>query len=114
MNKIEIIDDTIDWYSSHPRSLLPGTNTCLYKGSDGKECAFQRVVENDLSICEGKAAFVLARDKAVTFKPGYEGHDEDFWHEIQRLHDNQYYWEGQTFTELGIKKVKELKELYKN
>lgn len=94
MTKIEIIQDTVDYYAADPfnrRSVTAGGNTCMYKGPHGKECAFQRCVVDDLSGSEGSGLGVFDLT-SLTFKPGYEGHDVMFWKDIQTLHDDRLNW----------------------
>lgn len=94
--KLEIIQETIAWYTSNPRSVVTKVNhageageRCVYKGPNGVECAFQRCVLDDLSPFEDKTAkrIITELKPDLRFKEGYEGHDASFWDEIQHLHD---------------------------
>lgn len=119
MTKVEIIQDTVDYYSADVvgRRSLAGQN-CRYKGPNGKECAFQRCVIDDLSPSEGSGCGMFDL-KAIQFKPEYAGHDEgrtdqSFWTSIQHLHDSNIYWSSEGLSANGMKFVHDLKERYKN
>lgn len=120
MTKLEIIEDTIKYYSEDvSRRSITINNRCVYKGPDCKECAFQRVVVDDLSIYDGEyilssAKSIIEGNPAIVFKPGYEGHEAGFWNSIQALHDRGYYWDKNGLTTTGLLEVEALKEIYKN
>ena len=115
MNKLEIIDDTVAYYSTHPRSLGIDDNgdvRCRYKGNNGTECAFQRCVETDLSEFEGRSASYIIPNDQISFKEGYNIEDVGFWQDIQYLHDGGENWENGELSEYGADFVKRLKEKY--
>lgn len=123
MTKIEIIDDTVAYYSADVsrRSISDERSSkCLYKGPKEKECAFQRVVENDLSKYDQDSNFgfgstcvtVMKNEPELKFKEGYEGHNAGFWIEIQDLHDRFEYWNNEGLTEKGKEYVESLKHKY--
>lgn len=94
MTKTEIINETIAFYSTHPRSIKKNTQSslesysgCAYKGDNGAECAFQRCVKDNLSEFEGKNCRGIMATRKVEFKEGYEGHDVSFWEDVQLIHD---------------------------
>lgn len=119
MTKLEIIEDTVAFYSSDVSRRSIKNNTCMYKGPEGRECAFQRVVVNDLSKYDESAftfsASVLLACYNVTFKEQYKGHekDYDFWNYIQQLHDNWAHWDKNGLTVEGLKFIEKLKNFIK-
>lgn len=133
MTKSEIIDDTIAYYGADPkdrRSIKPKNilkdnsmnevTTCLYRGPGGRECAFQRVVENDLSFYDDeltRASVILAdQNNPIKFKPEYAGHekDHDFWGAIQSLHDSDENWDENGLSKAGMISVEFYKNIYCN
>lgn len=120
--KIQIIDETVEFYSVlGRRSVNPEVppeataNRCLYNGPDGKHCAFARVVENPEVLEENANAGYLLKEKEnrIKFKDGYEGHDGKFWLDIQSLHDSDNNWgEGGGLTPKGKERVEAMKLRY--
>lgn len=126
MTKIEIIDDTVAYYSAdvtrRSKQLVNNKVQCTYKGPEGRECAFQRVVEDDLSEYDcsttfgygESAASIIVKKEDLKFKEGYEGHDKNFWGAIQHLHDMDVHWDENGLSEKGNKYVEDLKETFSN
>ena len=118
LSKLEIIEETVEYYKNNPRSLsLSGS--CLYQGEDGELCAFARVVvpEERKYLTENEACSMLMGIKLL---PQYEKHEKDveFWLDIQQLHDRSRNWTpnnsgGNDLTQDGKIFVNERKEKYK-
>jgi len=126
LTKVQIIDETIEYYKNNNRGIVNKTlYICAYKNDKGDMCAVGRCFTPDtLKLIEEKdligcTTFGLNShinfDKAL--KPQYQGHSIEFWRDLQRLHDTMEYWEktttGNILTNKGMEKAKQLKELYK-
>ena len=109
--KLEIIDFVVSHFTNNPRSM-GADGYCKYNGPNGEHCAFALMCENPKELPEGFIRFGMAR-----IKPEFDGYSEDFYHDVQSLHDNSGNWkatpEGNELTPLGVKVVEILKEKYK-
>lgn len=120
MTKTKIIQETVGFYSADVtrRSINEKTGRCEYKGPNGKECAFQRCVETNLSEFDkgsSLSAFaIMKEDNDISFKQGYEGYSAEFWNNVQTFHDSHSNWNGDGLSEMGKKSLNTLLELYKN
>ena len=99
LTKLEIIDETIDYYKTHKRSIT-GNGTCLYVGIDNNRCAVSRcVIEEKLNIFanhEGESIICVIHNEDnidSLLKEEYHGHDITFWENMQELHDCDSYWD---------------------
>lgn len=117
MTRNQIIQETADFYAVNPaerRSVSENNETCLYKGSNGKECAFQRCVETDLSIYEGEGASIIISTASIIFKPEYKEFekDEQFWQSLQSFHDNGCNWTSDGLSVAGENQLTHLLNIY--
>jgi len=125
--KIEIIDETVKFYKDRPRSM--DSLACLYTSIvKGKKthCAVGRcfLPKHKNKKFEYNEDAVKCLNKSVgldsLLKEEYRGHDIEFWINLQKLHDGDSFWDkidgscGQNLSCAGKKRVKELKEEYKN
>lgn len=116
--KLEIIEETANYYNSNNRSTTP-QGGCCYLSDDGNMCAVGRCLENPEEIQEGSfagsfAEKLLDRLGDDILKEEYQGHDKLFWNELQRLHDKEYYWDEHGLTGEGRKYYEALKQKYGN
>jgi hypothetical protein len=116
--KLEIIDETVKYYSTDTsrrgiQKTKIGTNSCTYLTEDGKMCAVGRCMIKPTIDLEGAADDVLA-DSFHLLKPEYRIEDLNFWIDLQRLHDDCYFWNENGLTKEGLNQVKRLKEEYKD
>lgn len=118
--KIEIIDETVEFYKNNPRSVLTPNEdrrqVCLYHGPDGKRCAFSRCCQQeiDLSEFEGQSCSSILQEMGDTvLQEEYRQHDATFWAKIQYLHDSKQFWKQNQLTASGHKYVVQLKTQYK-
>ena len=122
----DIIDETVEYYRTHPRAVDPG-GVCVYLNESGDMCAVGRCMENPSTDMIGSVANLETNDGIIDttdetvvnrlFREEYQGHDLVFWSELQNLHDRNMFWEsnsagGADLTQSGIKFVKYLKETY--
>lgn len=123
--KIEIIDETVEFYSNNPRALS-NTGTCQYLTSEGLKCAFARCCTDESVTLlhekfEGKvvAEFPATHGESIPdvetlLKDEYKGHGNLFWGDVQMLHDFNRIWDSLNggLSNEGLRKVNELKAKY--
>lgn len=119
MTKHEILDKIASSYTGKNRSVTPSGLSCLYKGAQGKECAFAMMVkeESKNKLLEGIGASNLFADKCITqddLKPEYQGHSLEFYNSCQLLHDCLEYWDTTGLSKSGESALILLKEEYEN
>lgn len=129
--KVEIINETVEFYKRNPRSLRTSRSSdgsrssanCVYRNSEGHKCAFSRcctpegvdILESNCNGGAGVAAatHTLKMEVDDLLAPEYHGHQPEFWSDIQNLHDNANYWSAEgAFTYIGEKAVAELIRTY--
>jgi hypothetical protein len=123
MTKIEIIDETVKYYSEDVnRRSFTGTGTsqlCKYKTEDCKMCAVGRCLTstfiNKFGDLIGDVHHLFAQVdwNDDLFQEQYKGHGEDFWIDLQHLHDVQMHWDNNGLTEIGKDFLKAIKRRYK-
>lgn len=126
MTKLEIINETINHFSKDPSKLrsLDYTNIdkplCAYNGANKTHCAVGRCMLTKIKN-QGKkfkyntgfsaTSFIYERIKLDTLlSPKYRGHEPSFWNDLQRLHDENQFWNEKGLTTRGEAFVKYLKE----
>lgn len=110
--KIEIINETVEFYSVPGRRSLNPMGQCVYNGPDGKHCAFARCVANPQDLKEGRDCNHSSLFPLAIFKEGYEGHEPSFWRDIQLLHDGIQFWADHGLTQRGVAYRLELLSIY--
>ena len=112
LTKLQIIDETVEYYSTHPRSLRDDeSSNCMYNGDNNTKCAFSRCCTDDSIFDEGSSA--CAQKYAVLLPQyAYIPYDDVFWIEIQYIHDTNSFWKDGNFTDLGEEYVDNLKTKY--
>jgi hypothetical protein len=113
MTKIEIIEETVEFYRNNPRAYDPLVG-CLYVTSSGLRCAHSRCLNETLVDLKAIQTCQNARDVIRdhgdnVHKEQYRGHSIDFWMDIQQLHDTCEYWSGTELSEEGKLVVERLK-----
>ncbi len=118
--KLEIIDETVEWYSTDTsrRSLNTSdgnTPLCMYKNQKGNKCAMGRCADEEWldQFYREKGHEPQINVVFDNLKKEYQGHNESFWQRLQGLHDNRMYWGKNCLTESGKLYVTSLKEKYK-
>lgn len=123
MTKLEIIEETVVFYSKDPegrRSMIG--YECAYNSNQGHHCAVGRCFSEDYKL-EGldlpgneKNTSGLAEinnvDLDSMLSNGYKGHNEIFWSDLQLLHDISSHWNADSISDKGKDYVKELKAKY--
>lgn len=117
MTKLEILDETIEYYRTHQRAK-DSDGLCVYKNpKTGEMCAVGRcLIQPDCHEIRTAGDLINALGDDI-FKPDYRGHSTYFWFDLQQLHDYPSHWMangqgGHDLTEEGMEYVKELKEKY--
>ena len=107
MSVIELVQDTIQYYKTHPRGVLvshssPTESCTCYNPTTGAMCAVGRCMINPgeygqatvselRSWDEKKEEYVGGIDHVL--KEEYRGHSIDTWKRLQSLHDHRGNWE---------------------
>lgn len=108
--KLEILEETVAFYSEDTsrRAIMDGT--CRYLTDDGKRCAYGRclIPEKYTPKWENKSCYAIHNDENL--QEEYRGHSISFWEHIQSLHDNLNYWNNEGLTKSGVYRVHEIKE----
>lgn len=127
-----MIDETVKYYKTHPRGIIPGTEACLYKEGD-KECAVGRCMtkkaqksfehtETPIHTLLEEQELGMYEFEKKYFKKKYQlDFPIQFWKDLQKLHDKSHYWNneqlsgisGQTLSERGQNQVEILKEYWR-
>ena len=117
MTRNELIDDTIDYYRTHPRGLNLGSNTmgetiaigCVYRDGS-RRCAVGRCVDwekvdrkpptnsDAIWYLRDSTAASITMDTALeplndVLLPAYQGQSLSTWIGLQRLHDRHSNWQ---------------------
>ncbi len=116
-NKTEIITETIEFYSNNPRAgyICPTENRwrCFYDDGRGNFCAVGRCLTDEgrqKAVVDswGDIDWVRKRNRDISevdfqsyFEEGYGGHSEEFWRDLQCLHDFFTYWSDGKLNEEG-------------
>ena len=96
---LDVLKETVDYYSADPngrRSLDPhhnnilGTDSCLYNGPEGKQCAASRLCDDIPKGLEGDAWEEKFRE---FLKPEYESLPHSFIYKLQKFHDLAPHWD---------------------
>jgi hypothetical protein len=119
MTKIEIIKETVEYYKNNNRGITPG-GACQYLTKDGDMCAVGRCLENpeDIGLKTIYADALIIGYGDGIFKKQYQGHDINFWKNLQIFHDSNRFWvsyktkKGNKLTEDGKNDLKFLLERY--
>ena len=113
---LEILDETVAFYNSKNRSVVQREEDviCLYKGPDGKKCAFSRCCTEEAadSLVEDNSADYFERGGSLDYllQEEYQGHPTAFWMKIQQLHDLPVNWDDSGLSILGMGTYKGIKE----
>lgn len=119
MTKLEIINETVEYYTVNPRSVASGQ--CVYNGPNDTHCAVGRCFRN--SIKELGTDFQGNYDGVESLHSDYNGldklleekyqdHSVDFWGDVQHLHDSEHHWKDGQLSLRGREYVDELRERY--
>ena len=120
METIEIIHETIKYYTNDPRRRgLDGRGGCLYNTEDNRHCAVGRCFNKKykdkgwhLFGNEGGLDTLIDENKLSNLDdmlmPRYRGQSFSFWDKLQKFHDADKNWDENGLTEDGLDSVFEL------
>lgn len=112
---VEIIDETAAFYKlsnrgTDERGLSKAGNGCLYNGTNGTHCAFARLCINPFNLKEGIPAAILIQAHGHNIlKEEYRGYPDEFYRELQDLHDTPANWTDTGVSESGKHYVEALR-----
>lgn len=102
MTKIEIINETVEYYKNNPRAKFG--LSCLYQTPEGYQCAHSRCLTEDARREVVSAPNNLNSSSADTIiselggdechQEQYRNHNSRFWNDIQIIHDHNEHWNG--------------------
>jgi len=112
LTALEIIEETIEFYSADITRRSIKDNKCAYAGDRGTKCAYSRCWKEGVwkEEYEGSNPFnnkMPRPDELVEER--YKGHSAAFWFDLQRLHDDAMFWNQTGLTDAGKKYVEKLK-----
>ncbi len=133
MTKVEIIQETADFYSADmSRISLNDRGRCVFNGENGTHCAIGRCLlphlqEQGYALNGNTKSFshlVKMNNPVITIEfeefhdlglqEKYHGHSYMFWRDLQGLHDTVENWSENGLTLIGETAVKELKRIHSN
>jgi len=116
--KIEIIEETVDFYCEDPSRRASVNDICVYLDpSSGNKCAVGRCFDTkhkeyaDLSR-SGEAADDIDLEDVLLDE--YKGHDKNFWRNLQTLHDPNSNWTPNGLSDDGMTDLAIPKKTYRN
>lgn len=117
--KIDIINETVAFYSEDVTRRSGDSFNCSYRNKNGNKCAVGRcLTEKSLDFIfeeelNGEAMLDILGKREVEFKPEYSHiKDVGFWQDLQNLHDRSSYWDKDGLTDIGELYVLDIKEKY--
>ena len=92
----ELVDETVEYYTTNPRSLDTNRNNCVYAGPNGERCAAARLCDESASDFEKMDNNEVSEWRHVThlatLKPEYAHFTVEQIGFLQRLHDLRRNW----------------------
>jgi hypothetical protein len=127
--KLEILQETVAYYAADPvgRRAKLGAK-CMYRTPEGRRCAVGRcmtkasvvayaayigTVKNLVSTVLNGAYIGYDTVVRQPLKRNYQGHNLNFWDDLQALHDNNTYWTESGLSAEGQQFVAVLSERYR-
>lgn len=117
--KLEIIEETVAFYSEDTSRRAYKEGRCFYRDEKGCNCAVGRLINTEHPKVEEvfkstAYSFVLFCNYGFDIlKEEYQITDDEFWFDLQMLHDDNSHWDKKGLTERGLTFANKLKEKYK-
>ena len=106
--KAEILELVASTYNLNNRSKKMNINECFYS-KDGRTCAFGMLCVDPSELVEGKKAHWNINNLGMDIiKPEFRGHENDFYDEIQTLHDGDEFWNENGLSASGERRKDEI------
>lgn len=114
MTSVEIIEDTVQYYSGELSTRAIHDGVSHLETPFGRRCAIGRFVRPNCRSEVTKLASegILLSNVEFYLEDEYQHRPDGFWYDLQDLHDNYIYWAVGELTEEGIDRVKYLKDKY--
>lgn len=118
LSKLEILNETIQFYGEDNNRRAIEESSCLYNTSDGRHCAvgrcfLKRIKSLGINFKQNSGVTPdMIDDFEKKLLAKYRGHSDKFWLNLQMLHDDDGVWDEKGLTERGERKVKEFKEIF--
>lgn len=125
LTKLEILNETIAFYNADvTKRSKTKDDDCSYNGVDGKHCAVGRCLlpkyhkqgenlkGNRLGIL---TLYSLNKKEKLDemLQEQYRGHENEFWVELQHLHDTDAFWDNAGLNALGEECASEICKRFK-
>lgn len=132
MTKLEIINETAEFYSLKNRGVNEHTGQCLYfNPKNDTKCAFGRCIQDDKIHLFNNAALgellgvpgifgegnsfghkgkYAGQNHDDFLKEEYHGHELDFWSHIQGFHDEVANWNADGLSDIGVRRKEHMIE----
>lgn len=115
LSAVEIINETVEFYSQDVTRRSLDNGICLYAGPEGKKCAYARCWREGVYKPEYEGITAInpklpRPDELVEER--YKGQFVSFWRDLQFFHDSVDNWDGNVLTVHGKKYVETLLKKY--
>ena len=109
----DIVRETVEFYSTHPRSKNMQNNMCCYQDPNGNRCAVGRCIDDDCIGVVSDAESIhgefaiehferrVGAELEQCLQEKYRGHSPHFWKSLQLLHDGDHFWKDGKLHEEG-------------
>lgn len=117
LTKHDIIQETVEHYLQAPRATISGIG--VYKTPEGILGPHARAlsIESLRSVVHQGKIFesALMTHSMVSYKSGYQGHEAQFWKDLQDFHDDpdEEIWGKNGLTSKGKSILAEIKKKWK-
>ena len=125
MNRKQVLEDTIKYYSEDTNRRCVKNSGCYYNPINaGKEgisegCAIGRLISEELQIeldsisdSEENGSGVYNLEVFILLPEEIQALGQDFLSSLQNLHDSGTFWSRKGLTEAGKRRVTEIKRIY--
>tara|TARA_R110000796_G_scaffold194914_2_gene311273 strand:+ start:824 stop:1201 length:378 start_codon:yes stop_codon:yes gene_type:complete len=109
--KLEIIEETVNHYTTERNSRAMDGLECVYNAEDGSHCAIGRCFKDSYRNEGHEFKFNQDTDTGDLdnelggldsfLSEEYKGHDSAFWGNLQSLHDRNRYWNNDFELSIG-------------
>lgn len=113
--KLEILEETKNFYTEDPTRRATSDNGCRYLTDDGRMCAVGRclIPNSQLNVCYLYNDNFKSATEAINvsvnniknleeiLKEEYRGHSKGFWSLLQSFHDREEHWSASGLTVEG-------------